>query len=62
MCLILDGKKVNMTMPNAAAQEQLIREAIRLASVKPSDVAAFETHGTGTQLGDKVITDKHELN
>lgn len=47
-----DGASNGLTAPNGPAQQALIRTALKNAGVKPSEVSYFETHGTGTPLGD----------
>ena len=47
-----DGRSSGITVPNAAAQQEVIRRALRAASVEPSQVGYVEAHGTGTPLGD----------
>lgn len=49
-----DGASSGLTVPNALAQQSLIREALRQAGVKPSEVSYVEAHGTGTALGDPI--------
>ena len=49
-----DGASSGLTVPNGPAQEALIREALRNASVAPCDVDYIEAHGTGTSLGDPI--------
>lgn len=49
-----DGRSTGSLMaPSQEAQEQLIKEALQSADLKPSDVSYIETHGTGTPLGDR---------
>ncbi|MFV2110061.1 type I polyketide synthase [Micromonospora sp. LOL_015] len=47
-----DGQSAGLTVPNAAAQQALLREALSRAGVGGHDVAYVEAHGTGTPLGD----------
>ncbi|MEU7260676.1 hybrid non-ribosomal peptide synthetase/type I polyketide synthase [Streptomyces rimosus] len=49
-----DGRSSGITVPNAAAQSEVIRRALASASVSPSEVNYVETHGTGTPLGDPI--------
>jgi acyl transferase domain-containing protein/acyl carrier protein len=49
-----DGRSNGLTAPNGAAQEAVIREALRAAGVEPGEVGYIEAHGTGTSLGDPV--------
>ncbi|KAK8074182.1 polyketide synthase [Apiospora phragmitis] len=54
-----DGKTSGFTLPNAEAQESLIRRTYLVAGIPPSQIAKtgfFECHGTGTQRGDTVET------
>ncbi|KAI0099687.1 hypothetical protein GGR51DRAFT_564728 [Nemania sp. FL0031] len=41
-----------MTHPHSESQEELIRNVLRQANAKPSDIGYVEMHGTGTQAGD----------
>ena len=45
-----DGHSGGSTVPNGAAQQDVIRLAMANAGVDPSDVSYIEAHGTGTQL------------
>ncbi len=47
-----DGHSESMTAPSSSAQEALIRRVCASASVAPTDLHAFEAHGTGTAVGD----------
>ncbi|MFD7707409.1 type I polyketide synthase [Streptomyces sp. NPDC059786] len=49
-----DGRSAGLTVPNASAQEALLREALTRAGAAPGEVAYVETHGTGTPLGDPI--------
>lgn len=49
-----DGPSSGLTVPNAMAQKELIRQALKNARVEPSQVSYVEAHGTGTSLGDPI--------
>ncbi|MCM3291424.1 acyltransferase domain-containing protein [Paenibacillus sp. MER 180] len=50
-----DGnRKVGFAAPSVQGQEEAIRDALLISNVKPVEVGYFETHGTGTVLGDTV--------
>ena len=49
-----DGHSNGLTAPNVQAQEAVIRQALRNASVSPEQIGYVETHGTGTSLGDPI--------
>lgn len=49
-----DGASSGLTAPNGAAQQKVIRMALRDARLTPAEVAYVEAHGTGTALGDPV--------
>lgn len=51
-----DGRKNGITLPNSAAQEDLIRSTYRSAGLDPRDTQYFEAHGTGTAAGDPIET------
>ncbi|KAI3339214.1 hypothetical protein F4824DRAFT_498484 [Ustulina deusta] len=42
----------SMTHPHPESQEKLIRQVLRQANTKPSDIGYVELHGTGTTVGD----------
>ena len=47
-----DGRTAGITLPNREAQETLIEEVYRKASLDPLDTTFVECHGTGTPAGD----------
>ena len=49
-----DGRSAGLTAPSRDAQVAVVRAALADAGRNPNDVAAVETHGTGTRLGDTV--------
>ncbi|MEV7990160.1 SDR family NAD(P)-dependent oxidoreductase [Micromonospora sp. NPDC085948] len=49
-----DGASGGMTVPNAAAQVAVIRQALSRAGWAPHEVDYVEAHGTGTPLGDPI--------
>lgn len=49
-----DGPASGLTVPNQAAQEAVIREALRRANADPAQIGYLEAHGTGTPLGDPI--------
>ena len=49
-----DGRTTGMSVPSAAAQEAMIRAALRDAGVAPAEVGYVEAHGTGTAVGDPI--------
>ena len=48
------GKTSGFTVPNQAAQSQVISTAFQRAGWEPSSVDYIEAHGTGTMLGDPI--------
>ncbi|WP_433599236.1 HAD-IIIC family phosphatase [Nocardia sp. CA-135953] len=49
-----DGRSQGLSAPNGAAQEQVLRSALRAAGLAPHDIDYVEAHGTGTALGDPI--------
>ncbi|MFI6245490.1 SDR family NAD(P)-dependent oxidoreductase [Streptomyces sp. NPDC051016] len=49
-----DGASQALSVPNGAAQQALIAEALHDAGLRPQDVDLVEAHGTGTQVGDPI--------
>jgi acyl transferase domain-containing protein/NADPH:quinone reductase-like Zn-dependent oxidoreductase len=49
-----DGRSTLLAAPNGPAQEALIRECLHSAQVDAGRICFFETHGTGTALGDPI--------
>ena len=49
-----DGRSNGLMAPNPLAQEAVLREAYRQASISPAEVQYVEAHGTGTLLGDPI--------
>ncbi|VWB19871.1 polyketide synthase [Burkholderia arboris] len=49
-----DGRSNGITAPSQAAQRRVIEDALASAAVTPADVSYVETHGTGTDLGDRI--------
>ncbi|TYQ17735.1 UNVERIFIED_CONTAM: phosphopantetheine binding protein [Acetivibrio alkalicellulosi] len=48
------GKANGYTVPNPAAQTDVIVKALKKAGVYPKDIDYLEVHGTGTALGDPI--------
>lgn len=49
-----DGRTNALTAPNGLAQQELVRAALRNASIPGSAISLIEAHGTGTRLGDPI--------
>ncbi|GLW22311.1 hypothetical protein Mame01_23540 [Microbispora amethystogenes] len=49
-----DGATPGLTVPDAAAQQRVVRLAVERAGVDPGAVQVVELHGTGTRVGDPI--------
>ncbi|MDP4174898.1 MAG: SDR family NAD(P)-dependent oxidoreductase, partial [Bacteroidota bacterium] len=49
-----DGKSNGLTAPNKAAQQEVLKEAMKSARVSVDQIGYIEAHGTGTILGDPI--------
>ena len=49
-----DGQSVGFTAPSGAAQQRVIRRALGMAGLEPTQVDYVEAHGTGTPVGDPI--------
>ncbi len=49
-----NGAGFSITSPNGAAQQAVMREALKRSGLAASDVDYLEAHGTGTPLGDSI--------
>lgn len=47
-----DGRTSGITVPNPAAQAQLIEDVTKKSRLNPADIGFIEAHGTGTAVGD----------
>lgn len=47
-----DGRTMGLALPNAEAQEALLRQVYATAGIDPDEIVYVEAHGTGTQAGD----------
>lgn len=48
-----DGRTSGILAPNSLAQELVLKQAFKNASITPDEVQYIEAHGTGTTLGDQ---------
>nr|WP_198863572.1 hypothetical protein [Bacillus velezensis] len=48
------GKTNGYTVPNPAAQSEVIRTALEESNISPDKISYVEAHGTGTELGDPI--------
>jgi acyl transferase domain-containing protein/acyl carrier protein len=48
------GRTNGYTVPNPAAQAEVVQEALKRAGVRPTTIGYIEAHGTGTELGDPI--------
>jgi acyl transferase domain-containing protein len=59
-CVVLGGAVNNdgggdgLTVPNRAAQEEVLRRSCKRADVEPGQLQYVELHGTGTPVGDPI--------
>ena len=49
-----NGRCNGLTAPNPSAQQDLLRDAYRVAGISPAKVGYVEAHGTATPLGDSI--------
>lgn len=49
-----NGASAGLTVPNGMAQEQVIRDAVNIAGIDPSELDYLETHGMGLTLSDPI--------
>jgi acyl transferase domain-containing protein/NADPH:quinone reductase-like Zn-dependent oxidoreductase/acyl carrier protein len=52
--VLQDGESGGLTVPNGAAQEIVMKQAIANSMLEPADISYVEAHGTGTPLGDPI--------
>ncbi|MFC9971175.1 SDR family NAD(P)-dependent oxidoreductase [Spirillospora sp. NPDC127200] len=49
-----DGRTMGLALPNADAQEELLRQVYQRTNVHPDELVYLEAHGTGTPVGDPI--------
>ncbi|MBJ7311127.1 SDR family NAD(P)-dependent oxidoreductase, partial [Rugamonas sp. CCM 8940] len=49
-----DGRSNGITAPSKTAQRRVIEQALQSARLTPGQVSHIESHGTGTELGDRI--------
>ncbi|MBF0377034.1 MAG: aminotransferase class I/II-fold pyridoxal phosphate-dependent enzyme [Desulfamplus sp.] len=49
-----DGASIGLTVPNQAAQEAVIKKALKKAGLTPDTISYIEAHGSGTPVGDPI--------
>ncbi|MEO1155339.1 MAG: polyketide synthase, partial [Pseudomonadota bacterium] len=49
-----DGASSGLTVPNGAAQRDVIKAALADGRIDPTEIGMVEAHGTGTELGDPI--------
>lgn len=48
------GRTAGISLPNGAAQEDLMRRVLAASGLTPDDIGYLEAHGTGTAQGDRI--------
>ena len=51
-----DGRSSALTAPNGPAQQAVMRSALASGGMQPSQVTGLQLHGTGTPLGDPIVS------
>ncbi|MEM6598911.1 MAG: type I polyketide synthase, partial [Cyanobacteria bacterium P01_C01_bin.69] len=49
-----NGLTSGLTAPNGPAQQTVVRQALNVADIKPTQVSYVETHAVGTAMGDAI--------
>ncbi len=55
-CLAQDGRSSALTAPNGPAQQAVMRSALASAGLQPASITGLQLHGTGTPLGDPIVS------